>query len=109
MTAINKKKVVKTKKAPAYQPDEEYLHNYITAEVAIQIEGKRKEIKQDIDTAVMLGLRGKEKKEHETKCHPLTCESKKEHYFSHWSVIWAFVAGYWTSIIVKLITILWSL
>lgn len=45
-------------KIPAYQPDEEYLHNLVCAEVAVQLEKQKK------------------------PCHPLTCESKKAHYVS---------------------------
>lgn len=106
------KKIVKTKKAPAYQPDEEYLHNYITAEVAVQLEGKRKEIKLDVDNAVMLRFWWKEK---DAKCHPLTCESKRGHYFASWDMAiacaLAFVVWLFSSYTIEYIitTILWSL
>lgn len=85
------KKIVKTKKAPAYQPDEEYLHNLVVAEVTIQLEKQKK------------------------PCHTLTCESKRGHYFASWDMAiacaLAFVVWLFSSYTIEYIitTILWSL
>jgi len=88
------KKVVKTKKAPAYQPDEEYLHSLVCAEVAIQLEKKKQELTTMIDVKTAQAyIRNHNHSKVERECHPLTWESKKEHYFSMADIVWSVIVG----------------
>lgn len=69
------KKVVKTKKAPAYQPDEEYLHNLVCAEVATQLAKRDSDIVKWLDEEG-IGI-------------VVTDENTKSHYFNGLDLIFA--------------------
>lgn len=105
------KKIVK--KAPAYQPDEEYLHNLVVAEVTIQLE-KRWGVSDECRTNIERDRIARISKAR-AECHHLTCESKKGHYFASWDMAiacaLAFVVWLFSSYTIEYIitTILWSL
>ena len=71
------KKIVKTKKAPAYQPDEEYLHNLVVAEVAVQLAKRDSDILRELDERGIGVI--------------ITQENEESHYFTAGDIIMVFI------------------